>query len=228
MSNETEDLAHILRKIPVLTIFIAMEDETINLWVLGKKNNAIFRQGELKKGDAHADFFAVLLKDTLKKIGASRNIRCENRSLDGSRDKAASSGDDGKNSNPSRVKMDCHLREKLQLRKRCFALVHIAAHGKKKTCGISLAANPEWQSKTSFPMEEDYMLMRSDIQAIKLRARLVVLSCCHSGKGEVSSEGVVGMARAFLFAGVRSVLASLWAISDEATIRYLWNVSIDT
>ena len=94
-----------------MTISIAMEDETINLWVhvLGKKSNAIFRprQGELKKGDAHEDFFAVLLKDTLKKIGASRNIRCENRSLDGPRDNAASSGDDSKNSNPSRAKMDC-------------------------------------------------------------------------------------------------------------------------
>ena len=33
----------------------------------------------------------------------------------------------------------------------------------------------------------------------------------------VSSEGVVGMARAFLFAGARSVLATLWAIDDEAT-----------
>ena len=99
-SNETEDLAHILRKISVLTIFIAMEDETCNQFVgtgMGKQNNSICTQGELKKGDAHEDFFAVLLKDTLKKIGASRNIRCENRSLDDPRDKAASSGDDGKN-----------------------------------------------------------------------------------------------------------------------------------
>ena len=99
-------------------------------------------------------------------------------------------------------------------------MVHITAHGKKKTGELALAANPEWQSKTSFPMEEDYMLMRFDIQAIKLRARLVLLSCCHSGKGEVSSECVVGMARVFLFAGARSVLASLWAISDEATMVF--------
>ena len=108
MSNETEDLALILRKISVSTIFIAMEDKTINLWVhvLGEKSNTVFTQGELKKGDAHEDFFVVLLKDTLKKIGTSRNIRCENQSLDGPRNKAASSGDDGKNSNPSRVKTD--------------------------------------------------------------------------------------------------------------------------
>ena len=99
------------------------------------------------------------------------------------------------------------------------ALVHIAAHGKKETGEI--APNPEWQSKTSIPIEKDYMLMMSDIQAIKLRTRLVVLSCCHSGKGEVSYEGVVDMARAFLFAGARSVLVSLWAISDEATVVFM-------
>ena len=61
----------------------------------------------------------------------------------------------------------------------------------------------------------------SDIQAVKLRARLVVLSCCHSGQGPVSSEGVVGMARAFLFAGARSVLATLWAIDDKATMLFM-------
>ena len=56
---------------------------------------------------------------------------------------------------------------------------------------------------------------------MKLRARLVVLSCCHSGQGPVSSESVVGMASAFLFAGARSVLATLWAIDDEATMMFM-------
>ena len=99
------------------------------------------------------------------------------------------------------------------------ALVHIAAHGRKETGEIVLAPDPRWGSKT--PMEEDYILKMSDIQAVKLRARLVVLSCCHSGQGKVSSEGVVGMARAFLFAGARSVLATLWAIDDEATMMFM-------
>ena len=48
-----------------------------------------------------------------------------------------------------------------------------------------------------------------------------MLSCYHSGKGEVNSEGVVGMARALLFAGARSVLVSLWAIDDEATLHFM-------
>ena len=61
----------------------------------------------------------------------------------------------------------------------------------------------------------------SDIQAVKLQAELVVLSCCHSGRGGIKSEGVVGIARAFLAAGARSVLASLWAIDDQATMEFM-------
>ena len=57
----------------------------------------------------------------------------------------------------------------------------------------------------------------SDVQAANLRARLVVLSCCHSGRGRIlKGEGVVGIARAFLAAGARSVLVALWAIDDES------------
>ena len=99
------------------------------------------------------------------------------------------------------------------------SLVHIAAHGRKETGEIVLAPDLRWESKT--PTHEDYILKMSDIQAAKLRARLVVLSCCHSGQGPVSSEGVVGMARAFLFAGARSVLSTLWAIDDEATMMFM-------
>ena len=55
----------------------------------------------------------------------------------------------------------------------------------------------------------------------QLRARLVVLSCCHSAHGEIKAEGVVGIARAFLGAGARSVLVSLWAIDDEATFQFM-------
>ena len=62
----------------------------------------------------------------------------------------------------------------------------------------------------------------SDVQAANLRARLVVLSCCHSGRGRVwKGEGVVGIARAFLAAGARSVLVALWAIDDKATMVFM-------
>ena len=99
------------------------------------------------------------------------------------------------------------------------ALVHIAAHGNMETGEIALAPNTTRSSP--IPDKEDYLLTMKDVLKAKIRARLVVLSCCHSAWGEVKSEGVVGIARAFLGAGARSVLVSLWAIDDEATMEFM-------
>ena len=99
------------------------------------------------------------------------------------------------------------------------SLVHIAAHGRMKTGEIALAPNPIPVSRA--PVEEDFVLTMRDVLNIQMRARLVVLSCCHSGRGEITADGVVGIARAFLGAGARSVLVSLWAINDEATLEFM-------
>ena len=99
-------------------------------------------------------------------------------------------------------------------------LIHIAAHGNERTGEIALSPNPGWTSK--FPQKKDYILKMSDVQVANLRARLVVLSCCHSGRGRIlKGEGVVGIAHAFLAAGARSVLVALWAIDDEATMVFM-------
>ncbi|KAL9981523.1 hypothetical protein ACROYT_G010233 [Oculina patagonica] len=99
------------------------------------------------------------------------------------------------------------------------ALVHIAAHGRMETGEIALTPDPKRISL--IPTEDDYILTMADVLSVQLRARLVVLSCCHSGRGEIKAEGVVGIARAFMGAGARSVLVSLWAIDDEATLEFM-------
>ena len=99
------------------------------------------------------------------------------------------------------------------------ASVHLAAHGDMKSGEIALAPNPTRTSK--IPAEEDFMLKMSDLRDVQLRARLAVLSCCHSAQGTVTPEGVVGIARAFLGAGACSVLVSLWAIDDEAIMEFM-------
>ena len=65
------------------------------------------------------------------------------------------------------------------------------------------------------------MLTMGDVLRTRVRARLVVLSCCHSGRGQIKAEGVVGIARAFLGAGACSILVSLWAIDDRATFEFM-------
>ena len=100
-------------------------------------------------------------------------------------------------------------------------VVHIAAHGSVETGEIALAPNPT--RKSLRPKVEDFLLTITDVLNAQLRAKLVVLSCCHSGRGKIKAEGVVGIARAFLGAGARSVLVSLWAIDDKATLEFMKN-----
>ena len=57
----------------------------------------------------------------------------------------------------------------------------------------------------------------SDVSRIQFRAKLVVLSCCHSARGQTKAEGAVGIGRALLGSGARSVLVALWALHDKAT-----------
>jgi len=95
------------------------------------------------------------------------------------------------------------------------SLVHIAAHADAERGEIALAPN---SSATGIPKKEDFMLTVKDIAEVGIRAKLVVLSCCHTARGKIlTAEGVVGIARAFLGSGARSVLMSLWAVDDEAT-----------
>ena len=100
------------------------------------------------------------------------------------------------------------------------SLVHIAAHGRAETGQILLSPS---LASSETPKEKDFLLTMADVLSKKLQAKLVVLSCCHSGRGKIKAEGVVGIARAFLGAGARSVIASLWAIEDKATMDFMTN-----
>ena len=101
------------------------------------------------------------------------------------------------------------------------ALIHIASHVKMETAEIVLAPIP---SRTHMiPDTEDYMLTLPEVLALQVRARLVVLSCSHSAQGEITPDGVIGVARAFLAAGARSVLVALWHLDTDATIEFMRN-----
>ena len=112
-------------------------------------------------------------------------------------------------------------KEEVLRRLSSVAVVHIAAHGSVETGEIALAPNPTRTSRR--PKMKDFLLTITDVLNAQLRAKIVVLSCCHSGRGKIKAEGVVGIARAFLGAGARSVLVSLWAIDDKATQEFMKN-----
>ena len=98
------------------------------------------------------------------------------------------------------------------------SFVHIAAHGDAERGEIALTP-PD--SAMRPPHEADYLLSMTDISQVRLSAKLVVLSCCHTARGQIKTEGVVGIARAFLGSGARSVLVALWALQDDATEQFM-------
>ena len=101
---------------------------------------------------------------------------------------------------------------------RSASLIHFAAHGDAERGEIVLA--PE-RPVNSTLQQDGFLLTMSEVSKVQLSAKLVVLSCCHSGRGQIKAEGVVGIARAFLGSGARSVLVALWALDDKATEQFM-------
>jgi CHAT domain-containing protein len=99
-----------------------------------------------------------------------------------------------------------------------FELIHFACHGKldfarPHNSGLVLAQGE--------PNEDGY-LTALEIADLDVRARLVTLSACDTGRGEyVPGEGLIGLTRAWLVAGAGGVCASLWPAADESTAKLM-------
>ena len=71
---------------------------------------------------------------------------------------------------------------------------------------------------TARDSKEDGALQMSEVMRLKLNADLVTLSACRTGLGKLlNGEGIIGLTRAFLYAGADSVVVSLWNVNDMAT-----------
>lgn len=93
-------------------------------------------------------------------------------------------------------------------------LVHLATHGlldNVQSLGIpgAIALAPSKQ--------DNGLLSASEIINLKLNAELVVLSACDTGRGEITGDGVIGLSRSFITAGVPTVIVTLWAVPDSPT-----------
>lgn len=98
-----------------------------------------------------------------------------------------------------------------------YRYVHFATHGYLNTEHPSLSGLVLSQlDEKRRPV--DGFLRVNDIYNARLSAELVVLSACQTGLGkEVRGEGLMGLTRAFLYAGAPRVIVSLWNVNDRAT-----------
>jgi tetratricopeptide (TPR) repeat protein len=86
--------------------------------------------------------------------------------------------------------------------------------------GLALAGANTWLKSGPLPeAAEDGLLTAEDITGLDLSAtELVVLSACETGLGEIHvGEGVLGLRRAFVLAGAKALVMSLWKVPDEPT-----------
>jgi CHAT domain-containing protein len=102
---------------------------------------------------------------------------------------------------------------KHELRSAPPRVVHLATHG------LVDAGEPVRSSVALSASDgEDGYFYTLEILSTPTPGGLVVMSACESARGRLSrGEGVVGLSRAFLASGTESVVASLWAVSDEST-----------
>lgn len=94
-----------------------------------------------------------------------------------------------------------------------FDVIHLACHGEFDT------KNPLRSGLLLAPGEgNDGRLTAEEIYRLQLKARLVVLSACETGLGELTQgDDVVGLTRGLLYAGTPAVVDSLWKVEDQAT-----------
>lgn len=94
-----------------------------------------------------------------------------------------------------------------------FSRLHFATHGRFRadeplSSGLYLAKDAQ----------NDGVLTVGELYSMNLNADLVTLSACETGLGKVANgDDVVGLTRGFLYAGTRSIVASLWSVDDRAT-----------
>ena len=99
-----------------------------------------------------------------------------------------------------------------------YRYVHFAVHGVIDTDLPALSRLVLSQVDAAGRPLADGSLRLHDIYDMRLDAQMVVLSACDTALGqEIRGEGLVGLARGFMYAGARRVVASLWRVQDRAT-----------
>lgn len=106
-------------------------------------------------------------------------------------------------------------------------IVHFATHGLLAGETAQFLADKVEPSLMLTPPDaaseiDDGLLTASEVASLKLDADWVVLSACNTASGDdVGAEALSGLARAFFYAGARSLLVSHWAVDSDATVKLI-------
>ncbi|MEI6807581.1 MAG: CHAT domain-containing protein, partial [bacterium] len=102
-----------------------------------------------------------------------------------------------------------------------YGIIHIASHGEYNENLPLLSA-----VKMSPDSSNDGNLTTREIFGLSIKADLIALSACQTGLGKVGSgDDIVGLNRAFVYAGTHEILSSLWRVDDVSTavlIKYFY------
>ncbi|EGJ32238.1 MULTISPECIES: tetratricopeptide repeat protein [Moorena] len=106
------------------------------------------------------------------------------------------------------------------------SVIHLATHGLLDDVnGIgypgAIALAPEQPDHDGFLTSDEILIGYGLPEKSLLKAKLVVLSACDTGRGEIKGEGVVGLSRSLIAAGVPSLVVSLWKIPDHDTVKLM-------
>jgi CHAT domain-containing protein len=98
-----------------------------------------------------------------------------------------------------------------------YRIVHFATHGLIDTQHPELSGLVLSIARPDGSLENGYLKLH-DIYGLKMAADVTVLSACDTALGkDVKGEGLIGLTRGFIYAGSKSVVASLWKVDDRAT-----------
>jgi len=104
-----------------------------------------------------------------------------------------------------------------------YKYLHLATHGSVNSDNPELSAIYllTEHNKTQ-ELADDGILYISEIYNLSLNAALVSLSACETGLGKISrGEGIIGLGRAFSYAGAQNLLVSLWKVKDASTAELM-------
>ena len=93
-----------------------------------------------------------------------------------------------------------------------YGIIHLAAHGEFDEFNPLLSSL--WLSS---PNPENRRLTVKEVFSLELNADLVTLSACQTGLGKLEAGELIGLNRAFIYAGTHALVSALWRVDDLST-----------